>query len=149
MTPPARSPQERKKDALHRLETDVDAWISTAGQDVPYLVPLSFLWDGETLLISTPTASPTGRNLLTTGKARIALGPTRDVLLIEATVKALKPSELSQDLGDAFATRTGFDPRDLKSYTYFRLRPHLIQAWREVNELKERDLMRDGQWLVS
>jgi hypothetical protein len=26
----------------------------------PYLVPLSFDWDGEALLVATPTDSPTG-----------------------------------------------------------------------------------------
>jgi hypothetical protein len=29
-------------------------------------VPLSFDWDGEALLVATPTDSPTGRNLAAT-----------------------------------------------------------------------------------
>jgi hypothetical protein len=50
--------------------------------------------------------------------------------------------------GDAFATRTGFDPRELdEPYQYFLIRPRRIQAWREANELRGRDLMRDGRWL--
>jgi hypothetical protein len=28
------------------------------------------------------------------------------------------------------------------------LRPVRVQAWREVNEIPERTLMRDGTWLV-
>jgi hypothetical protein len=28
------------------------------------------------------------------------------------------------------------------------LTPRRIQAWREVNKLAERDLMRDGAWLI-
>jgi hypothetical protein len=45
-------------------------------------VPLSFLWDGVTLLISVPSSSPTSRNLHATGKVRIGIGPTRDLVLI-------------------------------------------------------------------
>jgi hypothetical protein len=48
MTPPARSLTQRVQDALHRLEHDVDAWVATAdpSNGRPYLVPLSFDWDG-------------------------------------------------------------------------------------------------------
>jgi nitroimidazol reductase NimA-like FMN-containing flavoprotein (pyridoxamine 5'-phosphate oxidase superfamily) len=65
MTPPFRSPQQRKLDTLSRLEQDVDAWVATAdpASGAPYLIPLSFLWDGATLLFATPTSSPTIRNL--------------------------------------------------------------------------------------
>ena len=30
MTPPARTPQQRKADTLRRLEHDVDTWVATA-----------------------------------------------------------------------------------------------------------------------
>src|SRR5690606_11469156 len=94
---------------------------------------------------------PTGRNLQATGKVRIGVGPTRDVVLIDGTVVETVPAGgIPQDVGDAFAERTGFDPRELTTpYLYFRVRPKRIQAWREVNELDERDIMRDGAWLVS
>ena len=77
MTPPARTPKQRKQDALNRLEHDVDAWVATAdgGSGIPYLVPLSFLWDGITFLIATPSSSPTSRNLQATGKVRLGIGP--------------------------------------------------------------------------
>jgi general stress protein 26 len=151
MTQPPRSGQQRKQDTLRRLERDVDAWIATASLDgTPYLVPLSFLWDGTTILISTPVASPTSRNLQAAGKVRVGVGPTRDLVLIEGTVDALEDSEISDELGDAFADKTGFDPRQLTTpYCYFRIHPQRIQAWREANELDGRDLMRDGRWLVT
>ncbi|MEV0586434.1 pyridoxamine 5'-phosphate oxidase family protein [Nonomuraea sp. NPDC050310] len=150
--PPARSAARRKADTLHRLEHDVDAWIATAGAEggEPYLVPLSFLWDGRELLISTAAAAPTSRNLLAGGKVRIGLGLTRDVILVEGVAEAFPATEISAEEGDAFAVKTGFDPRELSSpYTYFRVRPETIQAWREVNELAGRVLMRDGRWLVD
>jgi hypothetical protein len=147
----ARTPRQRKQDALDRLEHDVDAWVATAdaGSAVPHLVPLSFLWDGATLLMATPASSPTGRNLRATGRVRIGIGPTRDVVLIEGTALALASAEIPDEIGDAFAVRTGFDPRGLTTpYLYFRVRPQRVQAWREANELEGRELMRGGRWLV-
>ena len=95
-----RTPAERKRDTLHRLEHDVDAWIATAdsASGTPYLVPLSFLWDGMTLLISTPTASPTGRNLLTSGRVRLGIGPTRDLVLIEGSGQPIPAAEIADGL---------------------------------------------------
>ncbi|MEU2587482.1 pyridoxamine 5'-phosphate oxidase family protein [Streptomyces avermitilis] len=140
------------QDTLNRLERDVDAWVSTAGADggAPYLVPLSYLWDGETFLVATPAASPTGRNLSETGRVRLGIGPTRDLVLVEGTALPLEPADLPDGVGDAFAEATGFDPRRLPtSYRYFRISPRRVQAWREANELSGRDLMRDGEWLVA
>ena len=151
LAPPARAPEQRKQDTLNRLEHDVDAWVATADPEsgTPYLIPLSFLWDGTTLLISTPASSPTSRNLQFTGKARLGIGPTRDLVLIEGTVQPLASAEISAEVGDAFATKTGFDPRQLTtSYLYFRIHPQRLQAWREANELEGRELMRDGYWII-
>jgi hypothetical protein len=104
---------------------------------------------GATLLIATPTSSPTSRNLQATGRARVGVGPTRDVVLIEGTAQALAADDLPGDVGDAFAAKTGFDPRELATpYTYFRIRPRRLQAWREANELQGRELLRDGRWVV-
>jgi nitroimidazol reductase NimA-like FMN-containing flavoprotein (pyridoxamine 5'-phosphate oxidase superfamily) len=152
MTPPPRTSQQRTQDALWRLAHDVDAWVATADPErgAPYLVPLSFLWDGRTLVIATPTSSPTGRNLRASGKVRLGIGPTRDLLLIEGRAQALDAAEVSAAMGDAFADKTGFDPRQLATpYTYYRITPWRMQAWREADELEGRDLMRDGRWLVA
>ncbi|CAM3430824.1 pyridoxamine 5'-phosphate oxidase family protein [Kibdelosporangium persicum] len=140
---------QRLHDTRNRLDTDVDTWVATAdpATGTPYLVPLSFLWDGETVLVATPAASPTGRNLRVTGKARLGFGPTRDVVMVEATVESA--GEVEREVGDAFAARTGFDPRELDGYLYFRLRPQRVQAWREADELAGRDLMRGGAWLAQ
>ncbi len=151
MTELARTPEQRKRDTLNRLEHDVDGWVATAdgSNGAPWLVPLSFLWDGISLLIATPSASVTGRNLRDNGRVRIGLGPTRDLVLIEGTARTLADGELPDEVGDAFAIRTGFDPRQFRpSYTFIRIYPVRIQAWREANELDGRDLMRDGCWIV-
>jgi pyridoxamine 5'-phosphate oxidase-like protein len=143
----ARTPDQRRRDTLHRLEHDEDLWVATAGEGGPYLVPLSFRWDGETLLLSTPASSPTARNLVAGGVVRLGVGPTRDVVMIDGTVEAVE--EPGPDDGDAFAAKTGFDPRTLTGYAWFRVRPVRIQAWREADEIAGRDLMRDGRWTVG
>jgi hypothetical protein len=64
-------------------------------------------------------------------------------------VEILEIDALPQERGDRFAARAGFDPRALATpYRWFRISPRRIQAWREVNELPDRELMRDGRWLV-
>ena len=106
--------------------------MATASADgTPYLVPLSFDWDGEALLMATPTDSPTGRNLAATRAVRLGLGHTRDVAMIEGQVEVVEMDELPPERGDRFAARTGFDPRpEATRYRWFRISPRRIQAWR-------------------
>jgi nitroimidazol reductase NimA-like FMN-containing flavoprotein (pyridoxamine 5'-phosphate oxidase superfamily) len=141
---------QRRRDTERRLTHDVDVWVASASADgAPYLVPLSFDWDGGSLLLATPADSPTGRNLATTRSARVALGHTRDVVVVDGDVEVLEIDALPREAGDRFAARAGFDPRALSTpYRWFRVSPRTIQAWREVGELPERDLMRDGRWLT-
>jgi Pyridoxamine 5'-phosphate oxidase len=151
MSADSRSRAQRRRDTEHRLTHDIDVWVASASADgAPYLVPLSFDWDGEALLMATPTDSPTGRNLAATRAVRLGLGHTRDVSMIEGEVEVLEIDALPQERGDRFAARAGFDPRALATpYRWFRISPRRIQAWREVNELPDRELMRDGRWLAG
>ena len=84
-------------------------------------MPLSFLWHAETLLIATEDGSPTARNLHGGGQVRVGVGPTRDVVLVEAAATVL--GGLDDPTGDAFAEKTGFDPRQLDNYTFYRVEP--------------------------
>lgn len=144
-----RSRAERRRDTEHRLQHDVDLWVASASADgVPHLVPLSFDWDGEALLMSTSRTSPTGANLAATGAVRLALGATRDVTLVDGVTTVLPMVALPTEQGDRFASRAGFDPRTSgPTYRWFRVTPRRIQAWREVDELAGRELMRDGRWV--
>ena len=150
MSADPRSRAQRRRDTEHRLTHDTDGWVASASPDgAPYLVPLSFDWDGEALLVATPADSPTGRNLAATRAVRLGLGHTRDVSMIEGAVEVLEIDALPRERGDRFAARTGFDPRALTTpYRWFRITPRRIQAWREVDELPGRELMRDGRWLA-
>ena len=122
---------------------------SASADRAPYLVPLSFDWDGGALLLATPTDSPTGRNLAATRTVRLGLGHTRDVSVIDGDVEVLEIDALPQERADRFAARTGFDPRaEAAPYRWFRISLRRVQAWREANELEGRELMRDGRWLA-
>jgi hypothetical protein len=145
-----RSRAQRRRDTEHRLAHDIDLWVASASADgAPYLVPLSFDWDGEALLVATAADSLTGRNMAATRTVRMGLGLTRDVTMIEGEVEVLEMDALPQERGDRFAARSGFDPRALASpYRWFSISPRRIQAWREVNELPDRELMREGRWLA-
>lgn len=149
MTADARSPEQRKVDTLARLQGDVDLWVASASADGDaYLVPLSYYWDGSTLTVATPRSSPTARNLIRAGRARVALGPTRDVVILEGPVEAIAIGA-DAELEDAHARATGFDPRLLATeYVYLQITPQTIQAWREANEIAGRDVMRGGRWLA-
>jgi hypothetical protein len=148
MTEPARPRSQRRIDTLAKLSSEVDLWVASADETGDaYLVPLSYYWDGSTLTIATPRASRTAVNLVRAGWARVALGPTRDVVIIEGAVEAI-PIGTDSRLEDAHAQAAGFDPRTLaEEYIYLRITPHTIQAWREANEVAGRQLMRRGDWL--
>ena len=145
-----RSRAERRRDTETRLAHDIDLWVATAATDgAPYLVPLSFDWDGRALLLATSLATPTGRNLAASRNVRLGLGPTRDVTLIDGEVEILELDALPAPEADHFLARAGFDPRAAGGrYRWFRVTPRRVQAWREVNELPDRDLMEDGRWLI-
>jgi len=148
MTEPARSFDQRRSDTLETLGRGIDLWVASSGETgEAYLVPLSYYWDGSTLTMATPRAARTARNLIRAGWARVALGHTRDVVIVEGPVEEIAIGA-DTALEDAHARATGFDPRTLSTeYVYLRITPHEIQAWREANELPGRRLMRHGEWL--
>ncbi len=48
MSADPRSRSQRRRDTEHRLTYNKDAWMASASVDgAPYLVPLSFDWDGQ------------------------------------------------------------------------------------------------------
>jgi hypothetical protein len=145
-----RTRDQRLADTRARLQTDIDVWVATSSPDgTPYLVPLSLDWDGERVVVCAQRTSRTVENLLRSRVARLAIGPTRDVVIIDADVdNSFDLQEVSAAIADRYAQRTGWDPRqEGGDYVYVTLRPNRIQAWREANELPARTLMRQGEWL--
>jgi len=143
-----RSLEQRKADTLELLRTTEDAWIATAGSAGAHLVPLGFWWDGEILTMTTPTETPTARNADATGRARVAVGPTRDVVMIAGSVEVTSPADTPASVRRGFAEATGWDPEwNPGEWVYLRIRPERVQAWREADEIEGRTIMRAGRWL--
>lgn len=149
MPEPPRDTVHRIADTRARLESEVDCWVPSAdAAGNAYLVPLSFHWDGSSLLLATPGASVTARNLRRAGTVRLAIGPTRDVVIVEGDVEFIPAGEIDPAAADAYAAHAGWDPRAGGGRNvYFRVRPRRIQAWREANELPGRTIMSGGSWV--
>jgi hypothetical protein len=145
-----RTKEQRKADTLARLGAAVaDVWVATTDGVRPFLVPLTMAWVGERIALATEGAAPTVRNLQAHGRARMALGGTRDVVRIDAVLERTIPVAEAAGIGEAFATQNDWDPREAgPPYVFAVLRPERIEAWREENELRGRLLMRGGVWLV-
>lgn len=150
ITDPPRTPEQRKADLLARLEREIDIWVATAdAEGVPCLVPLWFVWHDEAVWLCTRLTNPTGRNLRDGGRARLALGDTRDVVLVDVRCGPTRCGGCPRRRLRPSRVKTGWDPReDHTSYAFFQVRPRAVQAWCEVRELPRRHLMREGVWVV-
>ena len=150
---PARSGRQRKADSLAKLEAvGADVWVATASDaGAVHLVPLSYAWDGECIVLAVEAVSLTLRNVETSGRARLGFGPTRDVVIVDGELERILDTDDAEAAGAAvhYAAQADWDPRDEPdAYVFIFLRPRRIQAWREANELAGRVLMRDGAWIV-
>ena len=150
ITEPPRSPAQRKRDLLARLETEVDIWVASADADgSPCLVPLWFVWHDDALWLSTRPTTLTGRNLRERRRTRLALGDTQDVVIVDGEAQMYGADEVPVAAAEAFLAKTGWDPRtDSARYVYFRVRPRSVQARNGEHEMAGRHLMRDGVWVV-
>jgi len=152
---PPRPAHQRKSDALAMLTRDVaDVWVATAGDEAgaarPHLVPVSLAWlDDDRAVIAIQSTSRTARDLRAHRIARLAVGPTRDVVMIEAVLDAEHEiADAPAGITERYLRQADWDPRTSPGYVFLVLRPTRIQAWREANEIEGRTLMREGQWLV-
>lgn len=104
----ARDQTTRKADTLAMLATPaIDVWVATASADgVPHLVPVSLAWVDERVVIAVAGSSATARNLASSGQARLAVGPTRDVVMMDAVLESVV--DVAAD--DALARPTSLRP---------------------------------------
>lgn len=146
MTPRPRN--QRRVDALEALRQGPDVWVASASErGEVHLIPLSYYWDGHQLTLATPLDSVTARNVIRAGRMRVSLPSTLDVVILEGPIEVI-PVDADETLADAHAQAAGFDPRkEPNQYVYLRLTPEIVQAWRNVAELKGRTIMREGTWL--
>jgi hypothetical protein len=99
-----RSTEQRRHDALHQLRHERDVWVATASpKGVPHLVPLSLCWVDGRVIVAVPRSSPTAKNVGFTARARLAIGGTRDVLMIDAEGEIVPPENESSASSDRFS----------------------------------------------
>jgi hypothetical protein len=146
-----RTTEQRKADALAHLEaTHADLWVASASPDgTAHLVPLSFAWDGEHVVIATTPDAATTRNLAGGRRARLGLGGTRDVVVVDVVAVDSQAPADAPALAERYAAQADWDPRDSDGdWLLTRLRPRRIQVWREEDEIAGRTVMRAGEWVV-
>lgn len=126
---------QRRADVIAKLEARrADAWVASASESGDaHLVPLSLAWDGARVLLATAPGSATAHNIVRSGATRLALGGTRDVVMIDAVLdEAVALEEASSELVETYAKQAEWDPRSTgEAFVFLLLRPRRIQAWRE------------------
>ncbi len=104
---------------------------------------MSLCWFNGEVVVAVESRSRTARNLSASGHARLALGVTDDVVMIDvadATVIPLPAAEPA--LVDAYRRRTGWDPgEDGSEWIFVRCHPSRMQVWRSVEEITGRTVM--------
>jgi hypothetical protein len=152
VTSSAAEPRDRRtrlRDTLALLSTPaVDVWLATASTDgSAHLVPLSLCWTEGRAVLAVDRTSRSARNLQATGGARLGVGPTRDVVLLDVVLERTVAVADDEALGAAYAAQADWDPRSSPGHVFLVLRPVRVQAWREADEIEGRTLMRNGHWL--
>lgn len=140
----------RAADARSTLSTNPDGWLATASADGrPHLIAVSTWWTGDDVVIATLAGSRTARNLAATREARLALGATDDVVMLDLEVAADEDVDPAGGaLTGEFARAVGWSPAEEPgTWRLFRLRPKRIQAFRGYGEQQGRDVLKDGRWL--
>jgi hypothetical protein len=145
-----RDVQTRKADVLAALHRQGDLWVASAdSRGRPHLIAVSAWWDGAEIVIATTVASRTAKNLAANPVARLAQGLPGDAIVIDARVIETKAAEQSAELAKSFAGAVGWDPREVgPGWSFFRLKPVRIQAYRGYDELEGRDVMLRSEWLA-
>ena len=113
MTEGPRDRATRKADTLALVTTPaIDTWVATASADgTPHLVPLSLAWVDDRAVVAVEASSATARNVAGSGRARLAVGPTRDVVMVDAILERSLEVDADASLGEAYAAQADWDPR--------------------------------------
>jgi hypothetical protein len=143
-----RSLSERREAALQRLgSTESNLWLATASDGAgPHLIPVSYWWDGTRLLTATFDHSRTLLNIRDQPKVRASIGPTTDVLMIDAIAATVTAANVDEAAAEGYAKASGI-PTGTPGFTYIHLVPQRIQVWKGPLEFAGRTVMRGGVWL--
>ena len=115
-----------------------------------HLVPVTHTWNGSQHVLSTEPGSRTVANATANPWVRLALGETRDVVMVDAVlVAAIPAAEASAAVADGYASQAGWDRgRTLASTSIWSSGPNASRCWREDEDLAGRTVMRNGAWVI-
>ncbi|TDD37298.1 hypothetical protein E1287_09080 [Actinomadura sp. KC06] len=140
---------ERRAYARNRLETGFQMWLATGSDGHgAHLIPVACTWDGSALYTATFAKSRTVANVKGHPQARVALGDTADVVMIDTSASLVNVPDVDADIAERYA-KVSTDPRAYPEgrFVYLRLRPTRILVWNGLHEFVGRTVMRDGRWL--
>ncbi len=144
-----RTVEERKRDVLVALERQGHMWLTTARGGRPQVIGVSAWWDGTDLVVATIGTSRTAQNLRDSQMASLVAGTPDDAVVIEAGLVESIPAKDADEVARGFSGVMGWDPREVgEGWHFFRLRPSRVQAYRGYDEIKGREVMKDGDWLA-
>ena len=147
-----RSTEERKADTSAKLAAvDANVWVASASPSgAVHLVPVSHTWNGTEVVVATEPSSKTVANVKANPKVRLALGDTRDVVMIDADLVMVVPTpDAPAALADGYAARRGGTPGPTAATTstwYSGLSGS--RPGSEAEELAGRTVMRNESWVV-
>lgn len=146
---PNRTTAQRTAHARTRLHSDHNVWIATGSlEGIPHLVPLSLAWLDDSIVVATPSTTPTARNAAASGRARAALDDADDVVMFDCDVDVIAFDHADSALRDSYIDAVGWDPRDNPGeWSLLVLRPRRGQVWNGPAEIDGRTIIADGQWL--
>ena len=144
-----RSVEQRKADVLAVLQKQGQMWLATAHEGMPHVIAVSALWTGDELVVTTLGSSRTASNLKPGASARLVAGTQDDAVVILASAVESRPAADSPELAERWNEVMGWDPREVgEGWSFFRLRPVRVQAFRGYDEIEGREVMKDGRWLA-
>ncbi|GAA4198922.1 hypothetical protein GCM10022220_00800 [Actinocatenispora rupis] len=148
--PPVRDLAQRRADTVDRLASGFQMWLATGSDGHgAHLIPVAYVWDGSTLTTATFRRSRTVANLRARPRARVAIGDTADVVMIDTRATLLDVPDIDVASAEAYA-QVSTDPRHAPDrFLYVRLVPERILAWNSLTEFAGRTLMLKGSWLDS
>lgn len=147
--PVPRSLAERQAHARRRLESGFQLWLATGSDGRgAHLIPVAYVWDEPNLYTATFADSMTVTNLKSRPRARVAVGDTADVIMIDTNAALVEVADIDDGIAERYA-EVSTDPRTSPDgmFVYLRLQPRRIQAWNSFHEFAGRTVMRKGHWL--
>jgi flavin reductase (DIM6/NTAB) family NADH-FMN oxidoreductase RutF len=146
-----RSTSQRIAHTLAALDRERTCWISVGRKDgSSHLIPVSFCWDGVQLVVATRRQSVTAEAARRTGRVRVSLPSTDDVVIIDATATIVTLEQIDVATHLFYRQVTGRDPaRETDPFVYVVLSPVRILAWRDDRERARREIMRESEWITD